>query len=75
MINKIKDELQLGNLLRCRYLFHMWYFEHILNLTVKDGLEMVKEGVEKIWDSEAYWSATPKQREKFEETTKQLRIP
>jgi len=46
-----------------------------LELDNKNGLEMVKEGVEKIWDSEAYWSATPKQREKFEETTKQLRIP
>ena len=35
----------------------------------------MKEGVETIWDSEAYWTTTPKRKEKFEETTKQLRIP
>ena len=43
---------------------------HILNLIVKDGLEVVKKGVEKIWDSVAYWTKTPKRKEKFEETTK-----
>ena len=52
----------------------MWYFEHILNLTVKDGLEMVKEGVEKIQDSVAYWTTTPKIKEDFEETAKLLLI-
>ena len=28
---------------------------HILNLIVKDGLGVVNDGVEKIWDSVAYW--------------------
>ena len=31
---------------------------HILNLIVKDGLGVVKDGVEKIRDSVAYWIAT-----------------
>jgi len=47
---------------------------HILNLIVKDRLEIVKDGIEKIRDSVAFWIATPKRKEKFEETTKQLRI-
>ena len=48
---------------------------HILNLIVKDGLGVVKDGVEKIRDSVAYWIATPKRLEKFQETAKQLQIP
>ena len=47
---------------------------HILNLIVKDGLEVIEGGIEKILESVLYWSATPKRKEKFEETTKQLWI-
>ena len=75
MIDKIKDKLHLGSLLRDGSLLHMRCCAHILNLIVKDGLEVVKEGVENIRDSVAYWTATPKRKEKFEETAKQLRIP
>ncbi|KAH1238990.1 Zinc finger BED domain-containing protein RICESLEEPER 2 [Glycine max] len=75
MIDKIKDKLHLGSLLRDGSLLHMRCCAHILNLIVKDGLEVVKEGVENIQDSVAYWTATPKRKEKFEETAKQLRIP
>lgn len=35
---------------------------------------MVKEGVEKIQDSVAYWTTTPKIKEDFEETAKLLLI-
>ena len=38
---------------------------HILNLIVKDGLDIVKESVEKIRHSVLYWSATPKRHETF----------
>ncbi|KAH1242186.1 Zinc finger BED domain-containing protein RICESLEEPER 2 [Glycine max] len=75
MIDKIKDKLLLGSLLRDGSLLHMRCCAHVLNLIVKDGLEVVKEGVENIQDSVAYWIATPKRKEKFEGTAKQLRIP
>ncbi|KAF7137601.1 hypothetical protein RHSIM_Rhsim07G0157200 [Rhododendron simsii] len=56
-------------------LFHVRCAAHILNLIVKDGLEVIKEAIEKIRDSVAFWTATPKREENFEETIRQLRIP
>ncbi|XP_073220714.1 zinc finger BED domain-containing protein RICESLEEPER 2-like [Cicer arietinum] len=74
MIEKIKDKLPLNTLLKDVALLHMRCCAHILNLIVKDGLEVVKDGAERIRYSVAYWTATPKRKEKFEETAKQLRI-
>ena len=42
---------------------------------MKDGLDVIRDGVEKIRESVAYWTTTPKRVEKFEETVNQLRIP
>ena len=56
-------------------LFHMRCCAHILNLIVKDGLDVIKVGIDKIRESVAYWTATRKRVEKFEETVNQLRIP
>ncbi|KAG5533349.1 hypothetical protein RHGRI_027517 [Rhododendron griersonianum] len=47
---------------------------HILNLIVKDGLDVIKVGIEKIRDSVAYWTASQKREEKFEETVRQLNV-
>ena len=47
---------------------------HILNLVIKDGLNVVQEGIEKVRDSVLWWTATPRRVEFFHETTKQLRI-
>ena len=60
MIDKIKDKLHLGSLLKDGTLLHMRCCAHILNLTVKDRLEVVKDGIEKIRDSVAFWTTTPK---------------
>jgi hypothetical protein len=47
---------------------------HILNLIVKDGLDVIQHAIKKIRDSVAFWTATPKRVEKFEEMAKFLKI-
>ena len=55
--------------------FHMRCATHILNLVVKEGLDVIRGEIEKIRDSVAFWSATPSRVEKFEDATRQLWIP
>ncbi|CAL5385247.1 unnamed protein product [Camellia sinensis] len=75
MITMLMDKLSNSSLLLGDTLFHMRCCAHILNLIMKDGLDVIRVGVEKIRESVAYWTATPKRVEKFEETVNQLRIP
>ncbi|KAK2410552.1 zinc finger BED domain-containing protein RICESLEEPER [Trifolium repens] len=72
MINKIKEKLNLNTLLRDESLLHMRCVAHILNLIVKDGFEVLKDGIDRIRDSVAYWTATGKRKEKFEKIARQL---
>ena len=55
-------------------LLHMHCCAHILNLIVKDGLDAMKPSIEKIIDSVAYWTATPKRVEKFDEIEKYQKV-
>jgi hypothetical protein len=45
---------------------------HILNLIVRDGLEVIKNSIEKIRYSVQFWTASAKREEKFEQAAKQL---
>jgi hypothetical protein len=47
---------------------------HILNLIVKDGLEVIKDSIGKIRESVAFWTATPKRVERFEEIAKHVKV-
>lgn len=49
---------------------HMRCSAHILNLIVKDGLDVMKSAIDNVRESVAYWIATPKRWEKFEEMAK-----
>ena len=76
MIDILREKLSLNNsLLLNGKVFHMRCAAHILNLVVKEGLDVIRVEIEKIHDSVAFWSATPSIVEKFEDATRQLRIP
>ncbi|CAL1406148.1 unnamed protein product [Linum trigynum] len=74
MIRVIQSKLVLPDLISDGALIHMRCAAHILNLIVKDGLDVVKEGIDNIRSSVVYWSATPKRLEFFLETAKQLKF-
>ncbi|GJZ47739.1 zinc finger BED domain-containing protein RICESLEEPER 2-like protein [Tanacetum coccineum] len=74
IINNLLDKLPLSSLMMNGELFHMRCVAHILNLIVQDGLAVIGDGINRIRDIVAFWTATPKREQKFEETTRQLEI-
>ncbi|CAN1753185.1 Putative AC transposase [Linum perenne] len=74
MLENVKKKLALPLLIKDEALLHMRCSAHILNLVVKDGLDIVKDGIEKICESVSYWMATPKRLGFFQETDKQLKL-
>ena len=75
IISILKDRLALKALpLRGKF-FHMRYCAHILNVVVKDGLEVIESSIEKVRDSVAYWRATPQMEETFREVCDSMSVP
>ncbi|KAL8541599.1 hypothetical protein ACS0TY_002751 [Phlomoides rotata] len=74
MINLILNKLDNQSLWLEGSLLHMRCCAHILNLIVRDGLDVIGDGIENIHSSVAFWVATPKRCEKFEETACLLKV-
>ena len=70
----LPDKLDTSSLMLDGQLLHMRCAAHILNLIVKDGMSVLEQGIERLRDSVAFWSATPKRHEKFEKMAKTLNI-
>jgi hypothetical protein len=68
------DKLETSSLMINGKFLHMRCAAHILNLIVKDGMSVLEQGIERVRDSVAFWSATPKRHEKFEKMAKTLNI-
>jgi hypothetical protein len=69
----IEGKLPLCSCMLKGKLIHMRCVAHILNLIVKDGMSVMEKGIDKVRDSVAYWSATPKRHEKFEKMAAQMK--
>ncbi|KAM6574915.1 hypothetical protein CsatA_023242 [Cannabis sativa] len=75
MIDLLKGQFEPDSFILKGKLLHVRCCAHILNLIVKEGLSVIGDSVDKIRDSVAYWSGTPKRHEKFEDTARQLGVP
>ncbi|CAN1777424.1 Putative AC transposase [Linum perenne] len=73
-ISLVRDKLMPPNLLMNGNLLHMRCSTHILNLIVRDGLDVIKDCIEKIRDSVGYWIATPKRVEFFVESARHVDV-
>ena len=74
MIPFVLEKLQPNSLLLSGQLLHFRCCAHILNLVVKDGLDIIKEAIVKLRESMTFWVGTPKRREKFVVTAKQVGV-
>jgi hypothetical protein len=74
VVESIAHKLDNDQLLLGGFNLHMCCCAHILNLIVKDGLDVIGPSLEKIYDNCVFWTSTPKRIENFEETAKQLRV-
>uniref|UniRef100_A0A8I6XFG0 Zinc finger BED domain-containing protein RICESLEEPER 2-like n=1 Tax=Hordeum vulgare subsp. vulgare TaxID=112509 RepID=A0A8I6XFG0_HORVV len=70
----LPDKLDSNSLILEGKYLHMRCAAHILNLIVKDGMDIMEKSIEQVHDSVAYWSATPKRHEKFEKMARTLNI-
>lgn len=58
MIKLLLEKLSIDSLLIGGRLLHMRCSAHILNLIVKDGLDVIGDAIDKVRDSVSYWSGT-----------------
>ncbi|KAK3212211.1 hypothetical protein Dsin_016917 [Dipteronia sinensis] len=74
MIPIILDKLSSDSTLLNGEMFHVRCSAHILNLIVKEGLDVINDSIDRIRGSVSYWTASPKREEKFLETVRELEI-
>lgn len=74
IVDILEERLDLRALPLNGKFFHMRCCAHILNLIVKDGLEIIEKSIENVRDSVAYWKATPKRSEIFREVCDSLSV-
>uniref|UniRef100_A0A7C9A9N4 hAT-like transposase RNase-H fold domain-containing protein n=1 Tax=Opuntia streptacantha TaxID=393608 RepID=A0A7C9A9N4_OPUST len=74
MMDILLGKFDSSSLMLVGKFLHMRCSAHILNLIVKDGLEVIGSGIERIRECIAFWVATPKRYEKFEDSARFLRI-
>ncbi|KAK2661526.1 hypothetical protein Ddye_000100 [Dipteronia dyeriana] len=73
--NYLLPKFSIGSLLLGGKLFHMRCSAHILNLIVKDGLDVIGDGIEKVRETVTYWSQSSRRLELLEDTAiRQLKM-
>ena len=68
MMSMLLGKFDSSSLILDGQFLHMRCSVHILNLIVRDGLDVIGMGIERIRECIAFWVATPKRFEKFEDS-------
>ena len=69
-IDILLKKLSLSGLLLLNgKVFHMQCATHVMNLIVKEGLDIIRVAIEKIHESVTYWLETLSRVEKFERSS------
>ena len=68
MMSMLLGKFDSGSLILDGKFLQMRCSAHILNLIVKDGLDVIGMGIERIHECIAFWVPTPKRFEKVEDS-------
>ena len=74
VINIILDKLQRSTLVMRGSMLHMLCATHVLNLIVRDGLNVIGSCIEKVRESVGFWTRSTKRRQWFTDTAQQLHV-
>lgn len=74
LVGMLLNKLDCSSLMLDGQLFHMRCCAHILNLIAQDGLSVLGDGIEKVRNSVAFWTATPKREQSFREAARQIKV-
>lgn len=74
VVGMLLNKLDIYTLMLEGQLFHMRCCAHILNLIAQDGLSVLGDGIKKVRNSVAFWTATPKREQTFREATRQIKV-
>lgn len=75
VIDVLREKLNSSKLIMGGTFLHMRCCAHILNLIVNDGLEYIKDAIEKVRSVVAFCTSTTKRYEKFEDACNYCKIP
>ena len=56
----VSDKLQVSSLILGGKLLHVHWVACILNLVVREGLNVIGDGIEKVQSSVSFWTQSPK---------------
>ena len=74
VINIILDKLQHNTQVMHGSMLHMRCATHVLNLIVQDDLNFIGSCIEKVCESVGFWTGSPKRRQWFTDTARQLHV-
>ncbi|KAH6800327.1 hypothetical protein C2S52_000791 [Perilla frutescens var. hirtella] len=74
LVRLLLNKLDSSSLMRDGQLYHMRCCAHILNIIAQEGLSVLGDGIEKVRNSVAFWTAIPKTEQSFRDAACQIKV-